>query len=140
MARAIEAEDTLKMIQEALASAGNEGAPAAAAPKPAKKKVTKKIVKKKEKCDPVARFFNNHSENPHLQQIETAYLKYLTAQHAQESHLKAVKKLHILSALRKIQRYWKRKYVHIRERSAIMIQLYARKFLAKLSSYKVKLS
>ena len=101
MARAIEAEDTLKMIQEALASAGDEGA-AAAAPKPAKKKVGKKIVKKKEKCDPVARFFNNHSENPHLQQIETAYLKFLTAQHAQESHLKAVKKLHILSALRKI--------------------------------------
>ena len=133
--RAIEAEDTLKMIQEALASAGDEGA---AAPK--KKKVVKgKKIATKKTVDSVARFFNNHSENPHLQQIENAYLKYLSAQHAQESHLKAVKKLHILRALRTIQRYWKKKYVQIQERSAVKIQQYARKFLGKMSSYKTKL-
>jgi len=47
-----------------------------------KSKVAKKPVKKvikKEKQDTISRFFQNYSENPHLQQIENGYLKYLQA-------------------------------------------------------------
>ena len=55
-----------------------------------KKKGLKK--EKKEEPDTVQRFFNNYSENPHLQQIENGYLKYLKSQFAKESHLKAIKK------------------------------------------------
>ena len=80
-----------------------------------KPKKAKKIAKKKkEKLDGIARFFNDYGDSPHLQAIEMSYLKYLEAQYAKESHLKAVKKMQILSALKTIQRYWKRKYQVIR--------------------------
>ncbi len=78
------------------------------------KKAKKTLKKKKEKLDGITRFFNDYGESPHLQAIEMSYLKYLEAQHAKESHLKAVKKMQILSALKTIQRYWKRKYQVIR--------------------------
>jgi len=54
----------------------------------------KAAVKKKpvDLMDTATRFFNNYGENPHLQQIENGYLQFLSAQHAKESHLKAVKK------------------------------------------------
>ena len=52
--------------------------------------------------DTATRFFNNYGENPHLQQIENGYLQFLSAQHAKESHLKAVKKFQIMYALKKI--------------------------------------
>ena len=55
------------------------------------KKATKK--KGKEPIDSISRFFNDYGESPHLQAIEMSYLKYLEAQHAKESHLKAVKKM-----------------------------------------------
>lgn len=102
----IQAENTLDMIQAAL---GGGKAPAK------KKKVAKKAaVKKKDPADAMdttTRFFNNYGENPHLQQIENGYLQFLSAQHAKESHLKAVKKFQIMYALKKIQRYWKQKYI-----------------------------
>jgi hypothetical protein len=52
------------MIQRAL------GGDAAADKKPAPKKKTvakKKVVKKKELVDQTQKFFNNYSDNPHLQ-------------------------------------------------------------------------
>ena len=75
-----------------------------------KPKKAKKVAKKKTQLDGIARFFNDYGESPHLQAIELSYLKYLEAQHAKESHLKAVKKLQILHALKTIQRFWKVKY------------------------------
>ena len=91
----IEAENTLDMIQAAL---GGGKAPAK------KKKATKKatVKKKVDEVDTTTRFFNNYGENPHLQQIENGYLQFLSAQHAKESHLKAVKKFQIMYALKKI--------------------------------------
>lgn len=56
------------------------------------KKGKKAKKKKKEAIDTQTRFFNSHSENPKLQLIENSYLKFLEAQHAKESHLKAIKK------------------------------------------------
>lgn len=50
--------------------------------------------------DGIARFFNDYGESPHLQAIELSYLKFLEAQHAKESHLKAVKKFQIVRALK----------------------------------------
>ena len=80
-----------------------------------KPRKAKKIAKKKKaQLDGITRFFNDYGDSPHLQAIEMSYLKYLEAQHAKESHLKAVKKMQILSALKTIQRYWKRKYQVIR--------------------------
>lgn len=78
------------MIQKALESDPLmiDGTPAK---KPAKKGGKKKGGKKT-KLDTETRFFNHYSENPHLQQIENGYLQYLEAQHAKESHLKAIKK------------------------------------------------
>lgn len=108
----IEAENTLEMLQNALD--GNFGADQGAKDSkdkdttkkpPAKKAVAKKKTvskKKKEEVDSLQRFFNNYGENPHLQQIENGYLKFLEAQHAKESHLKAIKKFQILHALKKI--------------------------------------
>ena len=59
-----------------------------------KKIKTKKVKKKaKEVPDSISRFFNDYGESPHLQAIEMSYLRYLEAQHAKESHLKAVKKM-----------------------------------------------
>ena len=78
------------------------------------KKPKKATKKKKERLDGITRFFNDYGESPHLQAIEISYLKYLEAQHAKESHLKAVKKMQILRALKTIQRFWKRKYQIIR--------------------------
>lgn len=80
--------------------------------KPKKKatKVKKGTKKAKVAPDSIARFFNDYGESPHLQTIEQSYLMYLEAQHAKESHLKAVKRFQILHALRKIQRFWKQKY------------------------------
>jgi len=70
---------------------------------PVKKKAAKKkMIKKKEEIDPVQKFFNNYSENPHLQQIENGYLQYLEVQHAKENHLKAIKKFQIMYALKSI--------------------------------------
>ena len=104
--QAIESENTLAMIQQALASNPNDlgddgaGLPTKA---PAKKKgFKKKVVKKKERPDQVTRFFNNYGENPHLQQIENGYLRHLEAQHAKEAHLKEIKKFQILYALKTI--------------------------------------
>lgn len=57
------------------------------------KKGTKKGKKKKEAPNSITRFFNDYGESPHLQAIEMSYLLYLEAQHAKESHLKAVKKM-----------------------------------------------
>lgn len=57
------------------------------------KKGTKKAKKKKEAPNSITRFFNDYGESPHLQAIEMSYLLYLEAQHAKESHLKAVKKM-----------------------------------------------
>ena len=54
----IEAENTLEMIEKALGVA-----PAG----PKKKAAKKKVTKKKEQIDQVQKFFNNYSENPHLQ-------------------------------------------------------------------------
>lgn len=120
-ATVIEAENTLDMIQKALG--GNIAADSKADAKPKKKPfVAKKAPTKKEKIDSVQRFFNNYSENPHLQQIENGYLKYLEAQHAKDSHLKAIKKFQIIYALKKIQRFWKIKYQDIRNRAAKIIQ------------------
>ena len=56
-------------------------------------KKAKKGKKKKERVDGITRFFNDYGESPHLQAIEMSYLTYLEAQHAKESHLKAVKKM-----------------------------------------------
>ena len=84
------AEDTLDMLQKQLGGK-----------KPAvKKKVG--VKKKKVEIDRKERFFNNYSENPHLQQIENGYLKYLEVQHAKESHLKDIKKFQIMYALKTI--------------------------------------
>lgn len=88
----IEAENTLDMIEKALG----------VTPAPKKKATKKKVVKKKVEVDQVQKFFNNYSENPHLQQIENGYLKYLEVQHAKESRLKAIKKFQILFALKTI--------------------------------------
>ena len=62
----IEAENTLDMLEQAL---GGFGPPKKK--KTAKKKTvgTKKII-----VDTATKFFNNYSENPHLQQIENGYL------------------------------------------------------------------
>ena len=84
-------------------------------------KKLKKAKKKKERLDGITRFFNDYGESPHLQAIEISYLKYLEAQHAKESHLKAVKKMQILRALKTIQRFWKRKYQIIRNQCASRI-------------------
>ena len=67
-----------------------------------KAKKAKKAKKKKERVDGITRFFNDYGESPHLQAIEMSYLTYLEAQHAKESHLKAVKKMQILRALKTI--------------------------------------
>ena len=96
------------------------------------KKAKKSTKKKKETLDGIARFFNDYGESPHLQAIELSYLKYLEAQHAKESHLKAVKKMQILRALKTIQRFWKVKYQQIRNSCAARIQALARRFLTKL--------
>ena len=85
------------------------------------KKPKKATKKKKERLDGITRFFNDYGESPHLQAIEISYLKYLEAQHAKESHLKAVKKMQILRALKTIQRFWKRKYQIIRNQCASKI-------------------
>lgn len=80
-----------------------------------KAKKAKKAKKKvKEAPDSISRFFNDYGESPHLQAIEMSYLRYLEAQHAKQSHLKAVKKMQILRALKTIQRFWKQKYQIIR--------------------------
>lgn len=80
-----------------------------------KAKKAKKVKKKvKEAPDSISRFFNDYGESPHLQAIEMSYLRYLEAEHAKKSHLKAVKKMQILRALKTIQRFWKRKYQIIR--------------------------
>lgn len=42
-------------------------------------------------------------------------------------------------ALKTIQRYWKKKYQMIRIRSAIKIQIFARKFFKKMDFYREKL-
>lgn len=58
-----------------------------------KKKAKKGKGKKKAPAmDTSTRFFNSYSESPHLQVIENSYLQFLEAQHAKESHLKAIKK------------------------------------------------
>ena len=57
------------------------------------KKAKKGKKKSKEAPDSISRFFNDYGESPHLQAIEMSYLRYLEAQHAKESHLKAVKKM-----------------------------------------------
>ena len=67
-----------------------------------KTKKAKKAKKKKEHVDGLTRFFNDYGESPHLQAIEMSYLTYLQAQYAKDSHLKAVKKLQILHALKTI--------------------------------------
>jgi len=72
------------------------------AEKKAKKGLKKGGKKKKEAIDTSARFFNSHSENPKLQLIENSYLEFLEAQHAKESHLKAIKKFQIMYALKRI--------------------------------------
>jgi|TARA_B110001450_G_scaffold210534_1_gene201793 hypothetical protein len=87
------------MIQKALGGAIDSK------PAPKKKVVPKKkvgVVKKKPPVDQTQKFFNNYSDNPHLQQIENGYLKHLEVQFAQESRLKAIKKFQILYALKKI--------------------------------------
>ena len=127
----IEAENTLEMIQKTLGSGFGGGAKKKAAV-PKKKKATEPV-------DKLQKFFNHYSENPHLQQIENGYLKYLQVQHAKESHLKAIKKFQILYALRRIQRYWKAKYQEIRERSVVHIQRYVRKFIDKMNWYREQL-
>lgn len=99
----IEAENTLDMIQKQLGATKPWK-------KPVKKGVKKKTVAKVEKVDTETRMFNNYGDNPHLQNIENGYLKYLEAQHAKDSHLKAIKKFQIVYALKVIQRYWKKKY------------------------------
>jgi hypothetical protein len=73
-------------------------------PAPKKKAAKKKGVstKKKENIDPEQKFFNNYSDNPHLQMIENGYLMHLEVQHAKEAHLKAIKKFQILYALKTI--------------------------------------
>ena len=125
------------MIQKALES--DPLPPDGVGAKKAKKGAGKKKGGKKAKLDTETRFFNHYSENPHLQQIENGYLKYLEAQHAKESHLKAIKKFQILTALKIIQRYWRKKYLLIRERSARTIQKLVRHFLAKMEVYRGKL-
>ena len=52
-----------------------------------------------------------------MQAIENAYLMTLDAKHAKESHLKAVKRLQMLRALRCIQRFWKSKYSDLKKAS-----------------------
>ena len=42
-------------------------------------------------------------------------------------------------ALKSIQRYWKKKYLQIKERSAVKIQKLARKFIQKMDNYRYKL-
>jgi len=66
------------------------------------KKAKKGKKKAKEPLDSISRFFNDYGESPHLQAIEMSYLKYLEAQYAKESHLKAVKRMQILRALKTI--------------------------------------
>ena len=106
-----------------------------------KPRKAKKIAKKKkEKLDGITRFFNDYGDSPHLQAIEMSYLKYLEAQHAKESHLKAVKKMQILSALKTIQRYWKRKYQVIRNMCAHRIQRLARRYLTRLAQRNSRLA
>ena len=89
----------------------------AANKKAAGKKVKKgkKGKKKKDKVDVETKLVNAYGESPHLQAIENAYLLNLDAKHAKESHLKAVKKLQMLRALRHIQRFWRRKYSEIKK-------------------------
>ena len=145
MARAIEAEDTLKMIQEALEIPADldkkKKSPRKASKSPRGKKTARgKKVAKKKTVDTVARFFNNHSENPHLQAIENGYLKHLSAQYAKETHLKEVRKWHIMHALRVIQRFWRKKLVEIKDKSAVIIQRYVRKFLRKLKAKECELT
>lgn len=137
----IEAEDTLEMLQSALGGTFNDKEAVAKKP-PIKKPAAKKKApakKKKEEVDRVQKFFNDYGENPHLQQIENGYLKFLEAQHAKESHLKAIKKFQILYALKQIQRYWKIKFKEIQGRSAKKIQRAAHRFIKKMDSYREKL-
>ena len=101
-----------------------------------KKTVAKKKAVKKVAMDTQTKFFNNYSENPHLQQIENGYLKFLEAQHAKESHLKAIKKFQIMHALKKIQVYWKAKFIQIKGRSAIIIQRHVKIFIKKMNKYR----
>jgi hypothetical protein len=42
-------------------------------------------------------------------------------------------------ALKKIQRYWKKKYLQVKERSAVKIQNIGRKFIKKMDNYRLKL-
>ena len=64
---------------------------------------------------------------------------HLKAQHAKESHLKAIKKFQIMYALKIIQRYWKGKYQDIRVRSAKVIQASVRRFVSKMNNYRAQL-
>ena len=54
--------------------------------------------------------------------------------------MKAVRKFHILRALRTIQRFWRRKYVQVQVRSACKIQQMARRFLAVRAGQRVHLN
>lgn len=71
-----------------------------------KKTAVKRFKKKGEvKIRPtytMTRFFTDYGDSPHLQAIEDSYLKFLNAQYAKESHLKAVKKFQIMFALKRI--------------------------------------
>lgn len=87
----------------------------------------------------MTRFFNSYGDTPHLQAIEDSYLQYLEQQHAKESHLKAVKKFQIMFALKKIQKFWKKKYAEIRLRCLTRIQRASRRFIASLRLRQVKL-
>ena len=80
-----------------------------------KVKKGKKGKKKKDKIDDETKLVNAYGESPHLQAIENAYLMNLDAKHAKESHLKAVKKLQMLTALKTLQRFWKSKYSEIKK-------------------------
>lgn len=110
------------MIQQALNSNLDQGEDSVDTNKPSKKKaVKKKTVKKKSKPDGITRFFNNYAANPHLQQIENGYLRHLEVQYAKESHLKELKKFQIVFALKKIQRFWKKKHLEIKNKCASKI-------------------
>lgn len=89
---AIESEDTLKMLMQAINSesatadtvevrADLETVEEEAKKKPKKTKKAKKpkVEAKPVPLDGLSRFFNDYGESPHLQAIETSYLRYLEA-------------------------------------------------------------
>lgn len=146
---AIGSEDTLKMIMQAIKSETGAVEPNSGTVEikaeldtgedEAKKKVKKPKKTKKPKAeikpahlDGLTRFFNDYGESPHLQAIETSYLRYLEAQHAKESHLKDVKRFQIVRALKTIQRFWKKKYQEILHRCARKIQSCALRWLERV--------